>query len=103
MSTLNPKHLNWIYWAPLPNNVLAEKKILYLRLFGQPNWHGFWKNHIYRWALHGHSCETTKGTVFLEIDAAFPHCDWLLKKSRIISFGPTSVHREGIKNNPLNL
>ena len=21
MSTLNPKHLNWIYWVPLPNNV----------------------------------------------------------------------------------
>ena len=61
MSTLNQRHSNWIYWAPLPNNLSCpsgEKKIpvclvskqpetsfnlltWYLHLFGQPYWHGF--------------------------------------------------------------
>ena len=111
MSALNPKHSNRIYWVPLSNNLSCpsgEKNPVclvskqpetyfnllswYLRLFREPYWHGFWRDHIYRWAFHRQSCETTKWTVFLEIEAAFPYCDWFIKKSRIICFGPTSVH-----------
>ena len=60
-TTLNPKHLNWIYWMPLPHNLSCpsgEKKnsvcivakhpetsfnlfTWYLRMFEQPYWDGF--------------------------------------------------------------
>ena len=74
LSKFYPKHSNRVYWVPLPNNLSCpseENKIpvclgskqsetsfnlvtWYLRLFGQPYWHGFWRDHIYRWALYQH-------------------------------------------------
>ena len=38
-----------------------------------------------------HSCETNKWTRFLETEAAFLCCNWLIKMARIIWFGSTSV------------
>ena len=51
------------------------------------------RDHISRWALLKHSFETNKLLVFLEIEDAFPYCDWSNYKSRIILFGSTSGHR----------
>ena len=38
------------------------------------------RDRIYRWALHKHNLETKKLTVFLEKGAAFPFCDWSIKR-----------------------
>ena len=57
------------------------------------------RDRIYRWGLHLHSFETNKWTVFLEIEAAFPYCDWSIKKSRIIWLALTSVHIGKVREN----
>ena len=42
-------------------------------------------------SLHKHIFKTNKLTMFLQTEAAFPYCNWSIKKARIIWFGSTSV------------